>query len=421
MLANAGSLVGSFAVTSLLGFPYWWLAARAFTPAEVGFAVTAVSTMALLGTFGMLGLGTLLTGELSRKQDDTESFIASGLVVCAAAGLVLGLGFALVAGAVGLGELAADPAAILVFAIGVALTAVTLVIDQALVGLLRGMLQLRRNIVFSASKLVLLGVLAAVPTAVGGIGIYATWVAGLVLSMAWLALVTARRGGLRQYRPQWAVVRQWRRPALEHHLLNLAVQGPTLAVPLVISATVSVTATAYFYAASLITGFFAYGAIALTYALYAIGVRDPDNLARPLKFTLRLSFAVISVASVILIAGGSLILRLFGPEYSANATSVLRILAVLLFGLVVKDHYIAINRIRGTVTSGAKVCLAGGALELGLAAIGGVHGGLTWFALGALVAVAVESAVMAPTLLRELRRPAKSDPTVGVSAGGVSA
>jgi hypothetical protein len=54
--------------------------------------------------------------------------------------------------------------------------------------------------------------------------------------------------------------------------------------------------------------------------------------------------------------------------------------------------------------SGAKVCLAGGGLELALAAAGALYGGLTWFALGALAALALESAVMAPTILRELRR-----------------
>jgi O-antigen/teichoic acid export membrane protein len=406
MLANAGSLVGSVAVTSLLGFPYWWLAARAFPAAEVGFAATAVSTMTLLGTFGMLGLGTLLTGELSRHGGGREAFIGSGIVVCASAGILLGLGFTLVARPFGLDDLAADPQAILVFTVGVASTGVALVVDQALVGLLRGMLQLHRNIIFSATKLVLLAALAATSVSATGVGIFATWVIGLVVSMAWLAVRGARHGTLRAYKPQWSVVRQWRRPALEHHLLNLAIQGPTLATPLVISATVSVSAAAYFYAASLITGFLAYGAIALTYALYAIGVRDPANLAGPLRFTLRLSFGVIAVANVILLAGAEVILRIFGPDYASHATAALRILAPVLFGLVVKDHYIAINRIRNTVLSGAKICLAGGALELGLAAIGAIQGGLTGFALGALVALVIESFVMAPTLLRELRRPA---------------
>jgi O-antigen/teichoic acid export membrane protein len=404
MLTNAGSLVGSVAVTSILGFPYWWLAARGFPAHDVGFAATVVSTVTLLGTFGMLGLGTLLTGELSRRGSNVEAFIASGLAMCSVAGLVVALFFALVlAGPLGLSGLADHPVEIAVFATGVVLTAVTLVIDQALLGLLRGGVQLRRNIIFSVSKLVLLGAVVLVAFGRGGVGIYATWAAGLAVSLLWLALRVARRSGLRRYRPSWAVIRQWRRPALEHHALNLAIQGPTLATPLVVSATVSVTAAAYFYAAQLITSFFAYGAIALTYALYAIGVRDPDNLRVPLRFTLRLSFAVIAVADVVLLLGADLILRIFGTEYATHAANALRVIAVLLFALVVKDHYIAIHRIRGTVLTGARVCLVGGTLELGFAALGGSYGGLTWFAFGALVALMLEAMVMAPTIVRELR------------------
>jgi O-antigen/teichoic acid export membrane protein len=405
MLANAGSLVGSIAVTSLLGFPYWWLAARTFSVDDVGFAATATSTMTLLGTFGMLGLGTLLIGELSRPDRDHDAFIGSGIAVSAVAGAILGLAFAVFAAAVGLGEGASQPAAVALFTVGVSCTAVTLVVDQALVGLLRGMLQLRRNIIFAASKLVLLGGLAVVTVSSTGVALYATWVVGLALSLVWLALHVLRSGGVARYRPRWAVVRQWRRPALEHHLLNLAIQAPTLAAPLVISATVSVAGAGYYYAAALVTGFLAYGAIALTYALYAIGVRDPSNLAGPLRFTLRLSFAVIAIANVVLLTGANVIMGIFGSDYASNAAGVLRVLALLLFPLVIKDHYIAINRVRGTILTGAKLCLAGGALELAFGAVGALHGGLTWFAWGALIALTLEAVVMAPTLVRELRRP----------------
>ena len=64
---NAGSLMAAIVVNSGLGFVFWWLAARTFSPSEVGFAAAAVSAMTLLGTLGVLGLGTLLIGELPRR------------------------------------------------------------------------------------------------------------------------------------------------------------------------------------------------------------------------------------------------------------------------------------------------------------------------------------------------------------------
>jgi len=67
IVSNAGSLVATQLVTSGLGFLFWLVAARWFSPAGVGFAAAAISAMTLLGTFGMLGLGTLLMGELPRR------------------------------------------------------------------------------------------------------------------------------------------------------------------------------------------------------------------------------------------------------------------------------------------------------------------------------------------------------------------
>jgi Na+-driven multidrug efflux pump len=181
---------------------------------------------------------------------------------------------------------------------------------------------------------------------------------------------------------------------------------------LIVAATVSVTASAYFYTASLITTFMAYGAMALTYALYAVAVRNPEHLATALRFTLRLSFGLILVANLVLMLGANAILGLFGAEYSEHAATALRILGVLVFPVIVKDHYIAIHRVRGTVIQGAKLCLLGAALELCLATVGGAYGGLTWLVLGALVALTVEAGLMAPTLRRELRRPSS---VVGVN------
>lgn len=55
MLINAGALVGTTVVTSMLGFAYWWLAARRFPPEAVGVA-SASAAMVLLGGFACWAL-----------------------------------------------------------------------------------------------------------------------------------------------------------------------------------------------------------------------------------------------------------------------------------------------------------------------------------------------------------------------------
>ena len=97
MLLNAGSLVGTTLMTSVLGFAYWWVAARLYAPGVVGLASALISTMTLLGTISMLGLGTLLTGELPRQPGKEWTLIDAALIVVGGTGTIVGLLFALMA------------------------------------------------------------------------------------------------------------------------------------------------------------------------------------------------------------------------------------------------------------------------------------------------------------------------------------
>src|SRR5882724_8123845 len=97
MLLNAASLIGTTAVTSLLGFAYWWLAARQFAPHMVGTASAAVSAMMLLGSMGVLGMGTLLIGELPRQRSNQIALISTALMLVGTVSGGVGALFALLA------------------------------------------------------------------------------------------------------------------------------------------------------------------------------------------------------------------------------------------------------------------------------------------------------------------------------------
>ncbi len=185
MLVNSGSLIGSTVVTSALGFAYWWLAARQFSLEAVGFASACVSSMLLLGSLCMLGMGTLLVTELPRQPGREVSLISSALLVVAAVGSIVGVLFALLApyASAEFNPLRASVANTLVFAAGVSCTAVTLVFDQALIGVLRGGLQFWRNTFFAVAKLVLLFAIGIGLTQPTGITIYIAWAAGSAISL----------------------------------------------------------------------------------------------------------------------------------------------------------------------------------------------------------------------------------------------
>jgi O-antigen/teichoic acid export membrane protein len=134
IVVNAGSLVGSMAVTSVLGFAYWWLAARQFSPEAVGLASATISAMTLLAGFGTLGLDTLLLGELSRHRGREASLISGTLLVVGGVGGCLGIVFAAVAPyfLLDFQALRANIGNIALFVVGVTLTAITFALDAAL-------------------------------------------------------------------------------------------------------------------------------------------------------------------------------------------------------------------------------------------------------------------------------------------------
>src|SRR5205823_2688649 len=138
---------------------------------------------------------------------------------------------------------------ILIFAIGVCLTSITLVLDQALVGLLSGGLQLWRNTIFSIAKLAVLFVVSLWLSQAAGITIYATWAIGNAFSLAVLAGVALRKGKWsgRIHLPQWGLLRKLGATALQHHLLNLTLQAPSLLIPLLVTVLLSAKDNAWFY------------------------------------------------------------------------------------------------------------------------------------------------------------------------------
>ncbi len=407
ILVNAGSLISTTAVTSVLGFAYWWVAARSFPPETVGLGSAAISAMALLGTICILGLGTLLIGELPRQPGKEGPLISAALIVVGGAGGCAGIVFALVAPIVAADfqVLRAGIAGILLFAIGVSLTAITLVLDQALIGLLRGGLRLWRNTLFSVAKLAALVAVSLWLSHAVGLTIYATWAVGNAVSLAALAgSALLKRSGFRStYWPQWGLLRKLRSAALQHHMLNLTLQAPTLALPVLVTILLSATTNAWFYVAWTIASFVFAVPIALTTVLYATVSGRPTVLAHKARLTLSLASVTCVGAACVLLLGTGQVLGLFGHVYAEEAAWSLRILALGAFPLIIKNHYTTLCRIQNRIRSVMVPIVSATLIELCAAALGARLGGLAGLSLGWVVALSAEAVFMSRTVFKAVR------------------
>ncbi len=400
LVINAGSLVGSTAITSGLGFIFWWLAARLFPADAVGLASAGISAMMLLSTLAVLGLGTLLVGELPRDPENALPLISTALFIAGLAGGGLGIAFALAAPLVtpslAIGQ---GPEAVLLFGAGVGLTALTMVLDQALIGLLRGALQLWRNTLFATAKLLILAALGFWAASRDALLIYGIWAAGNIISLVYLAAVAARRGVLPQLcRLRLGPIRRLGQVALGHHALNLVLQAPSLLLPMLVTALLSASMNARFYIAWMIASFAFVGPASLGTVLFAIASAEPDALAQKVRMTLKLGLAFSLLAAGALWLGSGFVLGIFNHSYAEQATPCVRILGLGVFPWLIRSHYVTLRRLQNRTLEATLFVALGALLELLGAAMGARMGGLTGLSVGWLLAIAVESSLMLPAV-----------------------
>ncbi len=418
MLVNAGSLIGTWGVNSGLGFVYWWLAAHEFTPQDVGIGSASISAMRLLGEICMMGLGTLLITELPRQPEQVGSLISTALIVVCVVGGCAGSIFVLAAPELSASflPLRANISTILLFAIGVSLTSVTLVLDNALIGLLQGGVQLWRNLVFALGKLVALFLIVHWVTDGTGMGIYNTWTMGNVISLGILIgfIATKKPWRVKRHLPQWSLLRKLGGVALQHHLLNLVISAPTLLLPVIVTVMFSAKANAWFYVAWMVANFVFVVPSALTVVLHALNSAQKAALKQRAQVTLSIAFATSTIAICVILFGAKEMLSFFGSSYAAEATGTLQVLTLGGLPLIIESHYISICRIHDRIQQALAVMILGSLLQLAGATLGGYSAGLVGLSIGWVGGLVIQSIFMLPTIYKAVftKQPDEQQTTV---------
>jgi O-antigen/teichoic acid export membrane protein len=415
LLSNAGSLFGATVFTVGFGALYWALATRMFPASAVGLAAAAVSAMLLIGQFATFGLGTLLIGELSQHEGSERSLIYSAATIAGVVGALLGAAFIVAASSL-VPDLQAlnHPAGVVTFAIGVGVTAAGYVLDQAFVGLLRGGLQLLRNIVASIGKLVVLVIVAALGVTLlqpAGASIFLTWVIGGAASMALILAVPRSSSG--PARPLWHVPEGLAALAVRHHLFNLSILAPGLLLPLVVTAVMSAEANAYFYIAYMTISLGWALPAALATALYASGARDVEALSPRVRLAFWLCMAAGVALVLFMLVGAAPVLSIFGEAYADRAAGLLRILAFGIFPITINSLYVPIARIERRFLQGTVLMGLGMIIEFIFVIVGAEKAGLDGIGVGWLIGYSLGVVPLIPTVFRvavwHSVRPIRSD------------
>ncbi|QGM99049.1 lipopolysaccharide biosynthesis protein [Methylocystis parvus] len=401
-LKNSAMVSAGSVAASALGFVYWWLAARYFAPDAVGSASALISFLGLVAVIGEIGLGTFLVGEAQAHHGRrSERMAIAALVTSVAASLLCGGAILAVAHQFNQSKfLPSEPLFIALLLIGCGSTAAALVLDQICVGFLSGHLNFLRNVFFSASKLVLLGLFALRPDALSSdMAIVATWVLAALLSLSLPLAFGFARTAFSQ-RPDFEQLFRSRSRIFGHYVLNLVTFGPGFALPIILVAILGPAVNAAFYPLWTILSVTLVLPASLTIVLYTVVSGQRESLLPRLSMSLRLCFSTGLVVALIFWLMSERMLSAFNPSYLSIAGGDLRLLGLGFLPIMLKDHYIALSRLENKMMRASGFLAFGGIVEIAFAAIGAHAHGLFGFVSGWLLAGALQSVFLSMPLFK---------------------
>jgi O-antigen/teichoic acid export membrane protein len=403
LLRNAGSLAATTGMTSIFGFVFTIAAARMFSPDEVGWGNAAINAMQLFGTIGMFGLGTMLIGELPKRKGDRGGLFAASLATSGVGSVILGLIFAVVVGMYftkslpGVGGTLGE---VLLFVVGTGLSGAMFVFDEGTIGMLRGGVQLWRNMALSAIKLGALPVTAVLLHDTFGVGLSLSYVIGIVGSLIPASIMLVRGGSRLYHRPDWQALRRLLPVAINHNWLNLAMATPSRIIPIVVTVVVGGKAGGVFYVAWMISSLLFMVPVHLGTVLFALASASPQLVAEKLRFVLRVSLMIGLPVMAALAIGAHFMLGIYRPVYAELGTVPLWLLIIGYIPQMPRAQFIAVSRATNRVGQAAGLICFFASCEIVSIYVGGRLGGLDGLSFAYLGVLIMEGVITAPTVLR---------------------
>ena len=347
---NGFALVISLVSTSILGLAYWSVAARNFTAEEVGINTAIISGMMFLANISQFGLVNFLNRFLPKAGRATIRFIAltylfSFIISLLSSGIfVLGVNL----WSPTLGFLRSDSWLFTWFVLSTALWCIFALQDGVLVGLRYATYVPVENIIFALAKLGLLFVFARF---FFQYGIFASWTFPLIFLI--VVINTFIFGSIipkhlyeTEKQAEHFNLSQIARFILGDYFSTLVWMATVNLMPLIVLELSGPEANAYFYVPWMIA-----------YSLYMISrnmgmsftteaSKDQSYIREfSLRSIIQTSILLIPMIVVILIAS-PFILTLFGTDYAAEGSGLLRLLALSSIPYIITSLHISIARVQ---------------------------------------------------------------------------
>lgn len=409
LYGNAYALILSTGLSAFFGFAYWAVAARLYSTEQVGVGSALISTLMFLSGLAQLNLRVVLNRFIPVAGARTRRLIVSSYAATIAVSVVVGMAFVVwvrVWGSPSLADLL-DPVLAAWFVASTALWSIFNVEDGVLTGLRQAIWVPLENGVYGAVKILLLVAMGALGL---GSGLFLSWtipVVGVVVLVNLLIfrrlvprhLVTPRR----EHPP--LETRRFVRFAAGDYLAALIFLAYSALLPILVLGQAGATAAANFYIVWIIYVSLQYIPLQLTTSLTVEALMGHESIAVQGRRMLIHMARFVLPAVALLVVLAPFVLRVFGANYEAQGTTLMRLLALSLIPFSINTLYLGIARLHARIRHiiAVQAALAVGVLgvtELLLPTMGITGIGVAWLASQSVVALVLLATALRPIIVR---------------------
>jgi O-antigen/teichoic acid export membrane protein len=326
LIQNALALMVSAGGTAVVGVAFWGIAAHLASPAAVGRTSAEIAAMVLVANLAQLSFGSIFERFLPVAGIQTRTFVRRAYVMC--------VSFAFVASIVYVSSGLARsfiPSSILwqaFFVVSVVMWTIFILQDSVLVGLRSARWVPVENILYAIAKLALLPLMIAFSASQGLFVAWSVPVSLTIVGVTWY-LFTKRipeheaAGGPGESLPQTRELVFL--AGAQYATLLFSVFTPSI-ISLIVIERLGAVANAHYYITALITSGLMLLNLSIERSFLVEAASEPDALRHNANVALAAMATVLIPGVLIGLIFAPELLRIFGAEYAAKGTTLLRLL-----------------------------------------------------------------------------------------------
>lgn len=351
LFMNAYLLIINQGLSAALGIVYWMAAARFYSTDFVGRGSAIISTLGFLEVLAEFSLKSAMQRFIPRAGMKVRRLVLITYGTVLVTGALFTVGFFVLGHVLHFADsLLAGLSTTSLFLLVLANMAYTIFVvqDGVLMGLRQTKWVLIENTLYNVTKM---GLLVVGIFGFLGNGIVASWfipaplLVLLVNTLIFLRFIP-RFNQIPKPSLEPVTSRQIIRMVAGDHLGTVLSETSIRLLPLMVLNLLGTSANAFFYQAWLI-GMMLYLLSWNVAASFSVeGSSDPEKLTHYSRQTLRQILFLMIPAALVIFAGAPLILRIFGPAYALNGTTLLRWLALAAVPYGINAWFLSYSRVQ---------------------------------------------------------------------------